>query len=98
MAINYFHNYAYRHLLRSPRAYAEWKQLKRAPSSKWWDSRYNDIYRAFQRENLEPNGFSAKHTEIIDRILNMKGKAIAAYSSDRAFRDTWDLLAFSQET
>jgi len=75
----YFHNYTYRHLLRSPGDYQEFKNLKTAPSSKWWDTKYQEIRTAFETAGFPLNGFSIEHTKIIDKILSFKGKLIKIY-------------------
>ena len=78
--IPYFHNYEYRHLLRSAGDYQEFKRLKKAPNQKWWNTKYLKIATAFEQAGLDPSGFSVKHTAIIEKILHFKaGVLIVAY-------------------
>ena len=74
----WFHNYEYRHLLRSKGDYEEWKNVERPKKS--WNKLYKQIHDAFLKAGLETDGFSKEHTKIIERILNFKkGYLIKAY-------------------
>lgn len=72
----YFHNYEYRHLLRGPGHFADFKNLKRVPTVKWWNRKYNEIFLAFQKAGLPPSGFSMAHTKIIEKVLNFKSELL----------------------
>jgi hypothetical protein len=80
----YFHNYEYRHLLRSPDCYKEFKSLKFCPSIQWWENKYNHIHKEFKNAGLDPNGFSLQHTAIIDKVLKFKGRLIVIYHENQS--------------
>lgn len=83
--IPYFHNYEYRHLLRSVGDYREFKKLKKSPSVKWWNNKYLQIKAAFEQAGLEVSGFSVKHTKLIEKILYFKpGVLITVYHREES--------------
>ncbi len=73
----YFHNYEYRHLLRSLGDYKNWTGEKLHIS---WNKAYKAIHDGFVKAGLETAGFSIEHTRIIAKVLRMKpNKLIKAY-------------------
>lgn len=78
--MKWFHSHEYRHVLRSLGEYENyWKDkvtLKRSQSVRWWDRKYHQIFQAFQKAGLAPDGFSEAHTAIIEKILRFKPGAL----------------------
>jgi hypothetical protein len=68
MKTAWFHNYEYRHLLRSPSDYAEWRGLKRVPV-KAFERKYSQLKKAFIAAKLPVSGCSPDHDKIISRIF-----------------------------
>ena len=70
MKTDWFHNYEYRHILRSPSDYAEAKGLKRVPV-KAFERKYTQLKKAFIAAKLPVSGCSPKHDKIINRIFKV---------------------------
>ena len=76
-----FHNEEYRHLLRSEKDYFGWQDFARIDRPrKKWRVLYQQIKQGFENEGLPVNGFSKKHTKIIENILGFrKGYLVSSY-------------------
>ncbi len=71
----YFHNYEYRHLLRSADYMMEWKKHKKC-LVKWFDRKYAELYEAFQVAGLATDGFSIEHSKVIESVFGFKNNEI----------------------
>jgi len=79
----WFHNHEYRHLLRSPGEYQEFKGLKRH-NSVLFNKRYTELKKALKKASLDPSGFSKLHTAIIAKVFKFDiAYLINVYHSER---------------
>ena len=65
----YFHNYEYRHLLRSPDHLQNW--TKKPISAKKFDLLYDNLATELTKKKLKLNGHSKKHTKVIAEVLKL---------------------------
>lgn len=64
----YFHNYEYRHLLRSSSYMGEWKGCRNYPYVTF-ERLYKNLKRELKRKKLSPSGFSFRHTLTIADVF-----------------------------
>jgi hypothetical protein len=64
----YFHNYEYRHLLRSSAYMAEWREFKSYPPITF-EKLYRKLRKELRRRSLSLDGFSLNHTLTIASVF-----------------------------
>jgi hypothetical protein len=77
----WFHNYEYRHLLRTAYDMGQWKNWKSIQWD-WFEKKYEQLYSEFKNAGLEVSGFSVEHSRVIEKVFGFKNNEIVkAYHS-----------------
>ena len=79
----WYHNYAYRFLLRSADHMGEYKNWKRCQVI-YFERKYIELHSEFLKEGLDPSGFSEEHTSVIAKVFKLdKESLINEYHRER---------------